>query len=256
MVAFIDQHRDTYGVEPICAILPIAPSIYFLRKAQQQDATTRSARAQRDDELRAAIQRVWDEHEQVYGPRKVWRQLRREKIEVARCTVERLMRGLGLRGTSRGRAWKITKTLGRCRTKKKAVRRRLFPEESWWTAGGSNSRPPRCERGALPAELAAHGLDGSSAAHTLRTRESCDRKLPILTCHFPARQCDRERTGRRVHAAGWPRCRKYSTRMGSSETKTMPRATSVKFSCTTGTLPKAYPASVQMPTQMIPPVML
>ena len=108
MVAFIDQHRDTYGVEPICAILPIAPSTYFLRKAQQQDATTRSARAQRDDELRAAIQRVWDEHEQVYGPRKVWRQLRREKIEVARCTVERLMRALGLRGTSRGRAWKIT----------------------------------------------------------------------------------------------------------------------------------------------------
>jgi putative transposase len=108
MVAFIDQHRDTYGVEPICAILPIAPSTYFLRKAQQQDATTRSARAQRDDELRAAIQRVWDEHEQVYGPRKVWRQLRREKIEVARCTVERLMRGPGLRGTSRGRAWKIT----------------------------------------------------------------------------------------------------------------------------------------------------
>jgi len=56
----------------------------------------------------AAIQRVWDEHEQVYGPRKVWRQLRRERIEVARCTVERLMRSLGLRGTSRGRAWKIT----------------------------------------------------------------------------------------------------------------------------------------------------
>jgi putative transposase len=108
MVAFIDQHRETYGVEPICAILPIAPSTYFLRKAQQQDATTRSARAQRDDELRAAIQRVWDEHDQVYGPRKVWRQLRREKIEVARCTVERLMRTLGLRGTSRGRAWKIT----------------------------------------------------------------------------------------------------------------------------------------------------
>jgi putative transposase len=108
MVRFIDQHRETYGVEPICAILPIAPSTYFLRKAQQQDATTRSARARRDDELRAAIQRVWDEHEQVYGPRKVWRQLLREKSDVARCTVERLMRALGLRGTSRGRAWKIT----------------------------------------------------------------------------------------------------------------------------------------------------
>ena len=88
MVAFIDQHRDTYGVEPNCAVLPIAPSTYFLRKAQQDDATTRSARARRDDERRTAIQRVWDEHDQVYGPRKVWRQLRREGVRVARCTVE------------------------------------------------------------------------------------------------------------------------------------------------------------------------
>src|SRR5262245_37178802 len=108
MVAFIDQHRDTYGVEPICAVLPIAPSTYFLRKAQQQDSTTRSSRAQRDDELRAAIQRVWDENQQVYGPRKVWKQLRREGRRVARCTVERLMRAMGLRGVSRGRAWVIT----------------------------------------------------------------------------------------------------------------------------------------------------
>jgi transposase InsO family protein len=108
MVTFIDQHRATYGVEPICAVLPIAPSTYFLRKAQQQDATTRSARAQRDEELRAAIQRIWDANEQVYGPRKVWRQLRRDGIRVARCTVERLMREMGLRGTVRGRAWKIT----------------------------------------------------------------------------------------------------------------------------------------------------
>jgi transposase InsO family protein len=108
MVTFIDQHRDTYGVEPICAVLPIAPSTYFLRKAQHQDPTKRSARAQRDDDLRAAVQRVWDEHQQVYGPRKVWRQLRREGIRAARCTVERLMRAIGLRGAVRGRAWKIT----------------------------------------------------------------------------------------------------------------------------------------------------
>jgi transposase InsO family protein len=65
-------------------------------------------RAQRDDDLRAAIQRVWDEHEHVYGPRKVWRQLRREGVRAARCTVERLMRDMGLRGTVRGRAWRIT----------------------------------------------------------------------------------------------------------------------------------------------------
>ena len=108
MVSFIDQHRDTYGVEPICAVLPIAPSTYFLRKAQQQDPTTRSARAQQDDELRATIQRVWDENEQVYGPRKVWRQLRREGRRVARCTVERLMREMDVRGAVRGRAWRIT----------------------------------------------------------------------------------------------------------------------------------------------------
>jgi putative transposase len=108
MVAFIDQHRDTSGVEPICAVLPIAPSTYFLRKAQQQDATTRSARAQRDEELRVAIQRIWDANEQVYGPRKVWRQLRREGERVARCTVERLMRTMGLRGVVRGRAWTMT----------------------------------------------------------------------------------------------------------------------------------------------------
>jgi hypothetical protein len=65
MVAFIDQHRDLYGVEPICAVLPIAPSTYFLRKAQQQDATKRSPRQQRDDQLRAAIQHVWDDNQHV-----------------------------------------------------------------------------------------------------------------------------------------------------------------------------------------------
>ena len=108
MVAFIDQHRKTYGVEPICALLPIAPSTYFLRKAQQADPATRSARAQRDDDLRPAIQRVWDDNEQVYGSRKVWRQLKREDRRVARCTVERVMRAMGLRGAVRGRAWKIT----------------------------------------------------------------------------------------------------------------------------------------------------
>ena len=108
MVRFIDQHRETYGVESICEVLPIAPSTYFLWKAHEQDPTARSARAQRDDDLRAAIQRIWDANEQVYGPRKVWRQLKREGECVARCTVERLMRTMGLRGAVRGRAWKIT----------------------------------------------------------------------------------------------------------------------------------------------------
>jgi len=108
MVRFIDQHRDQYGVEPICAVLPIAPSTYFLRKVQEQDPSQRSARTRRDDELRAAIQRVWDDNHQVYGPKKVWKELRRHGVRVARCTVARLMREMGLRGAVRGRAWVIT----------------------------------------------------------------------------------------------------------------------------------------------------
>jgi transposase InsO family protein len=112
MLAFIDQHRDLYGVEPICAVLPIAPSTYFLRKAQQANPTTQSARTRRDTELRPVIQRVWDDNEQVYGPRKVWKQLRRDGHRVARCTVERLMRDMGLKGVSRGRAWIVTTHAG------------------------------------------------------------------------------------------------------------------------------------------------
>jgi transposase InsO family protein len=108
MVGFIDDHRDRYGVESICAVLPIAPSTYFRHRAQQMDPTRRSARAHRDEALRVAIQRVWDTHHQVYGPRKVWRQLRREGVAVARCTVRRLMRAMGLAGAVRGRAWVTT----------------------------------------------------------------------------------------------------------------------------------------------------
>ena len=78
MVRFIHDHRDQYGVEPICTVLPIAPSTYHRHRAAQVDPTRRSARAQRDDALRPEIQRVYDEHHQVYGPRKVWKQLRRE----------------------------------------------------------------------------------------------------------------------------------------------------------------------------------
>ena len=108
MVGFIDQHRDTYGVESICSVLPIAPSTYFFHRARHRDPTRRSARAKRDDELRTAIRRVWTEHFEVYGPRKVWRQMGREGLRVARCTVRRLMREMGLVGARRGRAWVTT----------------------------------------------------------------------------------------------------------------------------------------------------
>jgi transposase InsO family protein len=108
MVAFIDDHREEYGVEPICRVLPIAPSIYYERKAREADPSRLPQRAIRDAELREEIERVWKENFGVYGARKVWRQLVREKVEVARCTVERLMREMGLQGAVRGRKYKRT----------------------------------------------------------------------------------------------------------------------------------------------------
>jgi transposase InsO family protein len=108
MVAFIDKHRGTYGVEPICAVLPIAPSTYYAHKAKQRDPELRAKRAKRDETLGDEIQRVWDENKCVYGVVKVWRQLKREKVAVARCTVGRLMRDRGLHGAVRGRKVRTT----------------------------------------------------------------------------------------------------------------------------------------------------
>jgi transposase InsO family protein len=108
MVAFLDAHRGTYGVEPICRVLPIAPSTYYEEKARQADPGRLPARAKRDQILRVQVRRVWEENFQVYGVRKVWRQLKREGIEVGRCRVRRLMREMGLRGAVRGRKYKTT----------------------------------------------------------------------------------------------------------------------------------------------------
>jgi putative transposase len=108
MVAFIDDHRTRYGVEPICRVLPIAPSTYFRHKEEQRDPTKRSARAQHDDLLRPIIRRIWEENHRVYGARKVWKQMRRDGRREARCRVRRLMREMGLVGAVRGRAWITT----------------------------------------------------------------------------------------------------------------------------------------------------
>ena len=108
MVAFIDDHRAEYGVEPICAVLPIAPSTYYVHKVWEADPSLRSARAQRDEILCGEIGRVWEENFQVYGAKKAWKQLNREGIAVARCTVARLMREMDLRGVVRGRSFKTT----------------------------------------------------------------------------------------------------------------------------------------------------
>ncbi len=108
MVAFIDDHRATYGVEPICEVLPIAPSTYYEQKARQADPARLPARTQRDAQLRPEIERVWRANRRVYGAKKVWKELNREAISVARCTVARLMKDLGLRGVVRGRRVRTT----------------------------------------------------------------------------------------------------------------------------------------------------
>jgi putative transposase len=108
MARFIDAHRDDFGVEPICAVLPIAPSRYYELKAWERDPQRRPARARRDERLCDHVRRVWRENRAVYGVRKVWKQLGREGQGVARCTVARLMRRLGLAGAVRGRKFTVT----------------------------------------------------------------------------------------------------------------------------------------------------
>ena len=107
---FIDEHREEYGVEPICKVLPIAPSTYRAHAARLADPSKRAERARRDAVLRPEIQRVWDENFQVYGVRTVWRQLNREGIGAARCTVARLMGDMGLAGAVRGKPVKTTRS--------------------------------------------------------------------------------------------------------------------------------------------------
>ena len=109
MTTFIDDNRADYGVEPICAQLPIAPSgLLASTSGREREPERRSARSRRDSDLRPQIRRVWESNFGVYGARKVWRQLHREGVEVARCTVERLMRLEGLKGVVRGETRRTT----------------------------------------------------------------------------------------------------------------------------------------------------
>ena len=108
MIGFIDDHREVYGVEPICNVLPIAPSTYRVQAARRRDPAKLPARAQRDAALMPEIARVFEENFRVYGVRKVWRQLKREGHDLARCTVARLMRSMGLQGVIRGKPVRTT----------------------------------------------------------------------------------------------------------------------------------------------------
>ena len=104
----MDQHHDTYGVEPICKVLQIAPSGYRRHAARQRKPELRCARAKTDDTLMEQIQQIWQSNMQVYGADKIWRQMNRQGVEVARCTVERLMKRLGLQGARRGKVIRTT----------------------------------------------------------------------------------------------------------------------------------------------------
>jgi putative transposase len=106
--AFVDEHRARCGVEPICTALQVAPSAYRQHAARLRDPALRPQRAKRDAKLLPEVQRVFDQNLQVYGADKVWRQLHREGLAVARCTVERLMRLAGLRGVRRGKSVRTT----------------------------------------------------------------------------------------------------------------------------------------------------
>ena len=108
MIAFVDQHRQRLGVEPICKALQVAPSAYWRHAARQRKPALCSHRAKRDASLVPQVRRVWEANMQVYGAKKVWRQLNREGVAVARCTVERLMRQTRLQGVRRGKAVRTT----------------------------------------------------------------------------------------------------------------------------------------------------
>ena len=103
MTDFIEEHLGVFGVEPICRVLPIAPSTYHQRALEARKPERASARSRTDAALRIEIARVWEENRQLYGARKIWHALRREGHDVARCTVERLMKSMGIKGVVRGR---------------------------------------------------------------------------------------------------------------------------------------------------------
>jgi transposase InsO family protein len=108
MVDYIDRHKDRFGVEPICKNLPIAPSTYYEMKARQRDPERVPMRHRSDEQCRGHIRRVWQENFCAYGARKTWKQLKRESLTVAHCTVRRLMKQMGISGLTRGKAFKVT----------------------------------------------------------------------------------------------------------------------------------------------------
>ncbi|GJH13350.1 hypothetical protein CBA19CS11_30950 [Caballeronia novacaledonica] len=144
MIAFIDEHRDVFGIEPICRLLPIVPSTYYRHAGRRSDPEQWPVRARRDAELRVLIRQVWDDNFGVYGVRKVWRQLLRDGVKVARCTVARLMKVMGLEGVRRGAGSRRRSATMRCRAR--------------WTGSNVSSGPSGLTRcGSQILLTAGHG---------------------------------------------------------------------------------------------------
>ncbi len=166
-------------------MLPIAPSTYFLHHARQVNPPPRPARAKRDDDLRIAIQRVWDANWQAYGPRKVWQQLGREDVDVARCMVERLMGAMGLAGAVRGRAWVTTPAAATAGVRPPALVDRQFTSPRPRTApvGGSISSANNAT--SLPNDSSCSNSSPAAATSPCRASASTPQKLQIPNAASP-----------------------------------------------------------------------
>lgn len=195
MISFIDEHRDAHGVKPICKVLPIAPSTYRLHAAQRRDATRMSMRAHRDRALAEEIRRVFAENFSVCGARKVWRQLRREGEDVARCTVERLMRRLGLQGVVRGWPAKTTVSDSKAACPRDKVNRQFAVDRPnrLWVADFTMSRPGRASSMSL-------SLSDVYARRIVGWRVSRSAQTPFVLDALEQALCDRQRVrGGLVH---------------------------------------------------------
>src|ERR1700709_856517 len=199
---FIDAHRGTFGVEPICKVLRIAPSGYRRYAAQQRDPGLRSARARRDDELAPQIKRVWQVNMQVYGADKVWRQLAREGTIIARCTVERLMRRQAIRGVMRGKVVRTTLGDNKAPCPLDRVNRQFRAERpnplwvsdftyvsTWPSSPPWNGSPGLTTKGCwnrlatfLRSKLRQTAI--ASSPLTTNRRTACSRSVKVRSCAF------------------------------------------------------------------------
>ena len=175
MIGFIDDHRGIYGVEPICKVLPIAPSTYRAQAARRRDPAKLPARAQRDAALMPEIARVFEENFRVYGVRKVWRQLKREGHDLARCTVARLMRSMGLQGVIRGKPVRTTISdkaapcpLDHVNRQFKALR-----PNALWAPTSPMSRPGQGSPTSPSSSMPMRGASSAGVCRAPRTQASC-----------------------------------------------------------------------------------